>query len=69
MEIYQTVEKLIEQQIVVDEMRDEDINTLKAIGWQFALRWRHTADKHSKETNELGAILRQIKTLVKSKRH
>ena len=68
MDIHQTIEKLMKQQIVVDEMRDEDINTLKAIGRQFALRWRHTEDKLSKEANELGAILMQIKSLVKSKR-
>ena len=69
MDIYQMIEKLNKQQMIVDEMRDEDINTLKAIGWQFALRWRHTEDKHSKEANDLGAILMQIKSLVKSKRH
>jgi len=68
MDIYQTIERLVEQQMLVDEIRDEDINTLKAIGWQFALRWRHTEDKYSKEANDLGAILMQIKTLVKSKR-
>ena len=69
MDIYPTVEKLIEHEMVVDEIRDEDINTLKAIGWQFALRWRHTEDKYSKEANDLGATLMQIKALVKAKRH
>ena len=53
----------------VDEMKNEDINTLKAVGWQFALRWRHTADKYSKEADEIGDILMQIKTLVKSKQY
>ncbi|RLA71620.1 MAG: hypothetical protein DRG24_05100 [Epsilonproteobacteria bacterium] len=67
MKIDQTIEKLIDRHMYVDELSEEDINTLKAIGWQFALMWRHTADKSSKEANDLGAILMQIKTLVKSK--
>lgn len=68
MNIPQVIEGLIGHQMHVDDLKDKDINTLKAIGWQFALRWRHTTDKHSKAADELGTILTQIKTLVRSKK-
>jgi len=68
-ELNKIVDKLISSEKKVSDYKDESINLLKAIGWQFALKYKHIIDKESDEAKKyLGALI-DVRQLVKSKQN
>lgn len=66
-ELNKIIDKLISSEKKVSDYKNESINLLKAIGWQFALRYKHTTDKESNEAKKYLEILIEVRQLVKSK--
>ncbi|MGJ0299479.1 hypothetical protein [Aliarcobacter cryaerophilus] len=66
-ELNKIVDKLISSEKKVSDYKNENINILKAIGWQFALKYKHTTDKESNEAKKYLTILIEVRQLVKSK--
>lgn len=68
-ELNKIVDKLIYSEKKVSYYKDESINILKAIGWQFALKYKYTTDKESDEAKKYLGTLIEIRQLVKSKQN
>ena len=66
-DVKELIVKLENNEITVDDIKDYNVNILKAIGWQFALRYKHTSDKDSQLAKKYLATLIEVRTLVKSK--
>jgi len=61
------VEELISSKRSVLDFKDKKVAYIKAIGRQFAIKYKHVVDKDSQEANNYLSILIEIRTLVKSK--
>ena len=66
-DIKELVLKLENNDIYVEDIKDYDVNILKAIGWQFALRYKHIKNKESELAQIYLSTLIDVRTLVKSK--
>ncbi len=67
MNINENVQKLLDEEIEVTSLQDESVTDLKAIGRQFALRYRHMASKEHEDALQLLSLLIQIRKMVKQK--
>ncbi len=67
MNIHETVSKLLQSQLQVSDLHDESVIDLKAVGRQFALKYRHIGDKESSEAKLILKTLIAIRTTVKAK--
>ena len=67
MNVNENVQKLLNTEIDVASLQDESVTDLKAIGRQFALRYRHMAIKEHKDALQLLSLLIQIRKVVKEK--
>jgi len=67
MDINHTVESLLQSKIHVYDIEDESVINLRAVGRQFALRYRHSKDKESKETLHILNTLVNIRKIVKQR--
>ena len=66
-EVKEIITKLENNETTVDNLKNYNINILKAIGWQFALKYKHSNDKESALALKYLNILIEVRTLVKSK--
>ena len=68
---YSDIKKIITElenhEITVNDLHNYSVHILKAIGWQFALKYKHTRDKESLLALKYLNILIDVRTLVKSK--
>jgi len=67
MNINENVQKLLNSEIEVASLQKESVTDLKAIGRQFALRYRHMALKEHKDALQLLSLLIEIRKVVKQK--
>ena len=67
MNIHATIQKLLHRELQVDELKGESVINLRAIGRQFALRYRHSKDKESIEAEHILSTLIEIRKTVKEK--
>ena len=49
MNVYKTVDALLASQLTPAQLQEENILTLKAIGWQLASRYKFSKDKEDKK--------------------
>ena len=64
-EIKKIVNSLISHEISVSSLESLPLNILKAIGFQMALRYRHSQNKETQEAKNYLEILLQIRAIVK----
>lgn len=67
MHIHETVDALLTSKRIVSELENENVLTLKAIGYQLASRYKFSQDKESSSAKNILATLISVRKLVKSK--
>ena len=69
MDIHDTVEKLLHADLEVQTLQEVELIQLRAIGRQFALKYRHSKDKESAETKHILNTLISIRKMVKKRQN
>lgn len=67
MNIHNTIRDLQNRTLEVEAIQDESVHYLRAVGRQFALKYRHTKDKESAEALHLLNTLVKIRKTVKNR--
>ncbi len=66
-QLHKIIDDLSQGQRAVSEYENDSVSFIKAIAWEFALRYKHTQDKESSQAEKYLSILIELRQMAKGK--